>query len=166
MFSNRIFSNHKDNIITITTICSELKNGKVEIGKHYCCSKENCTLYTSSCTGSNYEISLCHNISTYGPCRRTDYNAAQACGGLQDYSLCISSPTKTILDASFYRLSDAVKYIVNRSTEEDSREITVCDNGIGFSPCNETSVPSGTIAFVTCGDLYMIALGQIIRTAK
>lgn len=105
MASHKIFSN-SDNNTTITPICSELRNNKTEMGKHYCCSTSNrsCVPYTtdSECTGSDFEISQCFDTSSYGPCKRTDYNAARACGGLQTYVLCISSPTKTRVDGNFY----------------------------------------------------------------
>ncbi|RHZ70618.1 hypothetical protein Glove_269g22 [Diversispora epigaea] len=160
MLTHKFISNYDNNT---SAICSQIEKdeNKIEAGKLYCCSikDKSCTLYTSDsvCIGSDFEISKCYNTTAYDPCQRTDHDATKVCGGVPNSFFCMSSTSRTTKDTNYYRLPEAVKWIVNRSSVIDSKVISVCDNGIDFTSCNESSLPNGTIAQLTCGDLFQNA---------
>ncbi|CAG8564485.1 10571_t:CDS:1 [Ambispora gerdemannii] len=137
-----------------TSICSQVETGKIIANKLYCCAKDNknCSL-TSDCFGNNFEVAQCHTLNNFDACKRTDLAAIQVCGGLQNSLLCLSVDTSSKNYTEYYRFPKAAEWIVNRSSEAETNNITVCDDGTSYRPCN-TSNPNGTIANLTCGDLF------------
>ncbi|CAG8564523.1 10573_t:CDS:1, partial [Ambispora gerdemannii] len=138
-----------------TSICSQVEAGKIIAGKLYCCAKDNknCSLSSSDCIGSNNEVAQCDNLNTLDACKRTDSAAIQVCGGLQNSLFCLSVDAMGRRDPDYYRFPKAAEWMVNRSTVAESSNITVCDDETSYHPCN-TSNPIGTVANLTCGDLF------------
>ncbi|CAG8633295.1 9493_t:CDS:2 [Ambispora gerdemannii] len=138
-----------------TSICSQVEAGKIIADKLYCCAKDNknCSL-SSDCVGSNYQVAKCHNLNTLDACKRTDLAAIQVCGGLKNSLFCLSvDAVAKENESDYYRFPKASEWMVNRTTEAETNIITVCDDGTSYRPCN-TSNPIGTIANLTCGDLF------------
>ncbi|CAG8628636.1 4373_t:CDS:1, partial [Ambispora gerdemannii] len=136
-----------------TSICSQVEAGKIITEKLYCCSKDAVNCFPSSDCIGNYEVAQCHNLNKFDACKRTDVAAIQVCGGLQNSIICLSVDTTSKNYSDYYRFYKAVEWIVNRNSEAETNNITVCDDGTSYHPCN-TSNPNGTIANLTCSDLF------------
>ncbi|CAG8634421.1 10811_t:CDS:1 [Ambispora gerdemannii] len=136
-------------------ICGQVEARKISNDELYCCSKntKNCYPFSSDCFGSDYQVAQCHNLTRLDACKRTDLAAVQVCGGLQNSLFCLSVDAISRRDTDYNRFSKAAEWIVNRSTEAESNNITVCDDGTSYQPCND-GTPNGTIAILSCGDLF------------
>ncbi|CAG8660473.1 12671_t:CDS:2 [Ambispora leptoticha] len=142
-----------------SVICSQAQTGKISLDQLYCCSSKDCSTYSSSCIS---QAAQCQDITRLDACKRADYDvmSAQVCGGFQKGFFCLSVDTSSKNYENYYRFPEAVKWMVNRTTVEESKSITVCDDGTNYKTCNititnsTTSIPHEVVAVTICGDIF------------